>query len=170
MALGGRQGDGADPHHRPLPHQGEERDRPVGEAHRRLWRQGAARRGRRWRRCPASAARPPTSCSTSPSASRPWRSTRTSSASPTAPASRPAATRWRWSWRWRSACPTPYRLHAHHWLILHGRYVCKARKPDCARLPHRRSLRLSGQDAVTSGRLRADLAAAIVAPAFSDFP
>nr|AQQ74695.1 hypothetical protein [uncultured bacterium] len=27
--------------------------------------------------------------------------------------------------------PKPYRLHAHHWLILHGRYVCKARKPDC---------------------------------------
>ncbi len=29
--------------------------------------------------------------------------------------------------------PEPYRLHAHHWLILHGRYVCKARKPDCPR-------------------------------------
>ncbi|TWB34080.1 endonuclease III [Nitrospirillum pindoramense] len=28
--------------------------------------------------------------------------------------------------------PKAYRLHAHHWLILHGRYVCKARKPDCA--------------------------------------
>ena len=28
--------------------------------------------------------------------------------------------------------PKHYRLHAHHWLILHGRYVCKARKPDCA--------------------------------------
>ena len=28
--------------------------------------------------------------------------------------------------------PDPYRRHAHHWLILHGRYVCKARKPDCA--------------------------------------
>jgi endonuclease-3 len=27
--------------------------------------------------------------------------------------------------------PMAYRLHAHHWLILHGRYVCKARKPDC---------------------------------------
>ncbi|MDE1151736.1 MAG: endonuclease III [Micavibrio sp.] len=27
--------------------------------------------------------------------------------------------------------PPEYRLHAHHWLILHGRYVCKARKPDC---------------------------------------
>jgi endonuclease-3 len=27
--------------------------------------------------------------------------------------------------------PAPYKRHAHHWLILHGRYVCKARKPDC---------------------------------------
>ena len=25
----------------------------------------------------------------------------------------------------------PFRRHAHHWLILHGRYVCKARKPEC---------------------------------------
>lgn len=29
--------------------------------------------------------------------------------------------------------PMQYRQHAHHWLILHGRYVCKARKPDCPR-------------------------------------
>jgi endonuclease-3 len=27
--------------------------------------------------------------------------------------------------------PKPFLLDAHHWLILHGRYVCKARKPDC---------------------------------------
>lgn len=27
--------------------------------------------------------------------------------------------------------PKRWRLNAHHWLILHGRYVCKARKPDC---------------------------------------
>ncbi|NKB55442.1 MAG: endonuclease III [Alphaproteobacteria bacterium] len=27
--------------------------------------------------------------------------------------------------------PDEFKLHAHHWLILHGRYVCKARKPDC---------------------------------------
>ena len=27
--------------------------------------------------------------------------------------------------------PAHYKRHAHHWLILHGRYVCKARKPDC---------------------------------------
>jgi endonuclease-3 len=29
--------------------------------------------------------------------------------------------------------PTAYLRHAHHWLILHGRHVCKARAPDCAR-------------------------------------
>jgi len=27
--------------------------------------------------------------------------------------------------------PDPYRVHAHHWLILHGRYICTARKPRC---------------------------------------
>ena len=31
--------------------------------------------------------------------------------------------------------PEPYLLHAHHWLILHGRYICKARKPECYRCP-----------------------------------
>ena len=29
--------------------------------------------------------------------------------------------------------PEAYRRHAHHWLILHGRYVCLARKPGCPR-------------------------------------
>ena len=29
--------------------------------------------------------------------------------------------------------PEPFKLHAHHWLILQGRYICKARKPDCAK-------------------------------------
>ena len=29
--------------------------------------------------------------------------------------------------------PEEFRKNAHHWLILHGRYVCKARKPECAR-------------------------------------
>jgi len=29
--------------------------------------------------------------------------------------------------------PKDYLLHAHHWLILHGRYLCKARKPECWR-------------------------------------
>ena len=31
--------------------------------------------------------------------------------------------------------PAPYRQHAHHWLLLHGRYICKARKPDCPHCP-----------------------------------
>jgi len=33
--------------------------------------------------------------------------------------------------------PLPYRKDAHHWLILHGRYVCKARKPECPACPIR---------------------------------
>jgi len=31
------------------------------------------------------------------------------------------------------AVPEEFKLDAHHWLILHGRYLCKARKPDCTR-------------------------------------
>ncbi len=31
--------------------------------------------------------------------------------------------------------PAEFMLHAHHWLILHGRYICKARKPECGRCP-----------------------------------
>ena len=33
--------------------------------------------------------------------------------------------------------PDEFGLHAHHWLILHGRYLCKARKPECPRCPIR---------------------------------
>ena len=35
------------------------------------------------------------------------------------------------------AVPDRFKQHAHHWLILHGRYVCKARKPDCPACPIR---------------------------------
>jgi endonuclease-3 len=31
--------------------------------------------------------------------------------------------------------PGPFRVHGHHWLILHGRYICKARCPECWRCP-----------------------------------
>ncbi|PCD02283.1 endonuclease III [Sphingomonas spermidinifaciens] len=37
--------------------------------------------------------------------------------------------------RLEKVVPQPFRLHAHHWLILHGRYVCKARAPECWRCP-----------------------------------
>jgi endonuclease-3 len=33
--------------------------------------------------------------------------------------------------------PEEFRANAHHWLILHGRYVCKARRPSCPRCPIR---------------------------------
>jgi len=35
--------------------------------------------------------------------------------------------------RLEKVTPAPFRQHAHHWLILHGRYVCKARRPECWR-------------------------------------
>ena len=41
--------------------------------------------------------------------------------------------------------PETYKLHAHHWLILHGRYVCKARKPDCPRCVIRDLCRFRGK-------------------------
>lgn len=31
--------------------------------------------------------------------------------------------------------PAEFQHHAHHWLILHGRYICKARKPECPKCP-----------------------------------
>lgn len=31
--------------------------------------------------------------------------------------------------------PAPFRRHAHHWLILHGRYTCTARRPRCGACP-----------------------------------
>ena len=31
--------------------------------------------------------------------------------------------------------PAPFMSHAHHWLILHGRHICKARKPECWHCP-----------------------------------
>ncbi|MFZ9346339.1 MAG: endonuclease III [Burkholderiaceae bacterium] len=33
------------------------------------------------------------------------------------------------------AVPAEFKRHAHHWLILHGRYICKARTPQCWRCP-----------------------------------
>ena len=45
-----------------------------------------------------------------------------------APSKRPDAVETELLWR----VPDKWKKGAHHWLILHGRYICKARKPDCA--------------------------------------
>ncbi len=50
---------------------------------------------------------------------------------------------------------------AHHWLILHGRYICRARAPDCAHCPAVKPCRFPGKNA----RLRAQAEAAKVAAA-----
>ena len=44
-----------------------------------------------------------------------------------------ARRRARWRTRWCGACRQEMLRDAHHWLILHGRYVCKARRPECWR-------------------------------------
>ena len=55
--------------------------------------------------------------------------------------------------------PKAYRMHAHHWLILHGRYVCKARKPDCPVCPVREFCRYPGKttaEELSKGRTPAE--------------
>ena len=73
------------------------------------------------------------SCSTWRSASRPWRSTRTSSGSATGIGLAPGNTPEQVEEGLIRVIPAEYMRHAHHWLILHGRYVCKARRPECER-------------------------------------
>ncbi len=46
--------------------------------------------------------------------------------------------------------PDEFKLHAHHWLILHGRYVCVARSPHCADVHARRPLRIPPEDSVAA--------------------
>jgi endonuclease-3 len=47
--------------------------------------------------------------------------------------------------------PAHYKRHAHHWLILHGRYVCKARKPDCPSCVVREICQFKGKTLVEIG-------------------
>ena len=47
--------------------------------------------------------------------------------------------------------PEEYRLHAHHWLILHGRYTCKARTPECPKCVVNDLCLFKGKTTVTDG-------------------
>jgi len=44
--------------------------------------------------------------------------------------------------------PARWKRNAHHWLILHGRYICKARKPDCPNCPVRDLCAFKGKTVV----------------------
>ena len=132
---------------RPVQHQGEERHRAVGDPGRRARRRGAAHArgaGGPARRRPQDRQR---RAQRRVRRDRPSRSTRTSSASPTAPAWRRGKTPREVERKLlKRRARARYRLHAHHWLILHGRYICKARKPRMPGLRRARPLRLPGQD------------------------
>ena len=71
------------------------------------------------------------SCSTWRSANTPWRWTPTCFASATAPGLAPGNTPLEVELGLERVIPSEFMLHAHHWLILHGRYTCLARKPRC---------------------------------------
>jgi len=109
---------------------GQERHCAVPAAARSARRPSAAR-SRGAEPCRASAARLPTSSSTLRSASLRLRST------PRLPRRQPdraCARRHPFeSRRARAGHPRALQAHAHHWLILHGRYICKAGKPACDR-------------------------------------
>ena len=51
-----------------------------------------------------------------------------------------------------SATPKEFAQRAHHWLILLGRYVCKARRPECPQCPVRRWCEFSGKVLATDPR------------------
>ncbi len=117
--------------HRALSRQGEEHHLIVENADRSSTTAKCRARARRWKRCPASGARPRMSCSILRSVSRPSRSTRMCFASATARVWRSGKIRSRSRRGSVEVIPEKYMLHAHHWLILHGRYTCLARKPLC---------------------------------------
>jgi endonuclease-3 len=52
--------------------------------------------------------------------------------------------------------PDEFKTDAHHWLILHGRYVCKARKPDCPKCPIRDLCEFPHKSRDEGGGMRAE--------------
>ena len=52
------------------------------------------------------------------------------------------------------AVPPRFLRHAHHWLILHGRYLCKARRPECWRCPIARQCEFDAKTPAPPGRTR----------------
>ena len=120
--------------HRPVPHQGEERHRAVAAAGR------TSIGGEVPREREALEALPGVGRKTANvvlniafgAADHRRRHPHLPRRQPHRPGARQDAAR-RSSESWRSSSPGTFNKDAHHWLILHGRYVCKARKPECWR-------------------------------------
>ena len=72
------------------------------------------------------------------------------SASPIARALRRARRRSKSSLKLLKMIPPEFMLHAHHWLILHGRYTCLARKPLCERCIINGSVPLAGENVLVA--------------------
>ncbi|HSG33209.1 MAG TPA: endonuclease III [Sphingomonadaceae bacterium] len=56
--------------------------------------------------------------------------------------------------------PQPFRRHAHHWLILLGRYTCKARRPECWRCPVVEQCGFKAKELVAPAKRQASAASA----------
>ena len=120
----------ADPHDRPLSHQGEEPDRAEPDPRRAAWRRGAARPRR-----VGGAARVGRKTANvvlnvafgEPTIAVDTHIFRVANRTGLAPGKTPLAV----ETALEAITPAEYKRYAHHWLILHGRYVCQARKPDC---------------------------------------
>ena len=131
MALGEEKLTEYDQDHRALSRQGQERHRPVENPDRAAWRQGAE--GPRGAGGAARCRTQDRQCG----AERRLRRADHRGGHPHLPRlqpHRPGAGQecaWRWKRSWRRWCRTSTSCHAHHWLILHGRYTCVARKPLC---------------------------------------
>ena len=108
-----------------------------------------------WSGCPASGARPPMSCSTAAFGQETFAvdthifrvGNRTGLAKGKTPEQVEA--------KLEKRVPEPFRLHAHHWLILHGRYVCKARDARVLALQGGGLVRLPEQGARTAPSAKA---------------
>ena len=133
VALGRGAGAGSDQDHRPVPHQGEERRRLVEDAGRGAWRPKFRVPARRWRRCPGVGRKTANVVLNvafgEPTIAVDTHIFRVGNRTGLAPGKKPFEV----EMRLEQMVPDKYKRHAHHWLILHGRYVCVARRPLCER-------------------------------------
>ena len=133
LALGEDKRARADQDHRAFSHQGEERDRAVAARSSPSTAARCRTTATRSKRCRASAAKPRT-CVLNVAFGEPTIAVDTHIFRVgNRTGLRPARTPLDVEMKLEAPVPPEYRHNAHHWLILHGRYVCKAKKPECWR-------------------------------------